>query len=96
LIVFYQEFNDHYYGITKEEFKACDAVILNVEVLNKMSAEMRKHLFVIYLNIDILVRMERMKERDLSSKNVNQRIYVDNKQYEGFTNYDLMITNPNF
>jgi guanylate kinase len=96
LIVFYQEFNNHYYGITKEEFKACDAVILNVEVLSKMSTEMRKSLFVIYLNIDILIRMERMKERDLSSKNVNQRIYVDNKQYEGFTNYDLMITNPNF
>jgi guanylate kinase len=90
LIVFYQEFNDHYYGITKEEFEACDAVILNVEVLNKMSTEMRKSLFVIYLNIDILTRMERMKERDLSSKDVNQRIYVDNKQYKEFTDYDLL------
>ena len=96
LIVFYQKFNDNYYGITQQEFQSCDAVILNVEALDTMAPEVRNSLFVIYLNIDIQVRMERMKERDVSFTDIAQRIYADDRQYDGFTNYDLMITNPNF
>lgn len=95
-IVFYQKFNDHYYGITAPEFKSCDAVILNAEVLNNMPEEVRNSLFVIYLNIDNKTRIERMKERGFSDVEIAQRIYADNKQYENFSNYDIMITNPNF
>ena len=96
LIVFYQKFNGNYYGITQQEFQSCDAVILNVEVLDTMSPEVRNSLFVIYLNIDIQTRMERMKERDVSFTDIAERVYADDRQYNGFTNYDLMITNPNF
>lgn len=95
-ILFYQEFNGHYYGITQEEFKKCDCLILNVEVVENMPTEVRRSIFVIYLNIDIATRMERMKERDVSLTDIAERVYADDKQYYGFTNYDLMITNPNF
>lgn len=95
-IVFYQKFNGHLYGITAQEFQSCDAVILNVEVLSTMPQEVRDSLFVIYLNIDDATRMVRMKERGFSDVQITERIYADNKQYDGFTGYDLMITNPNF
>ncbi len=95
-IVFYQKFNGHFYGITQQEFKSCDAVILNAEVLSKMPAEVRQSLFVIYINIDDRTRMLRMKERGFSDIEITERVYADNKQYDGFDNYDLMITNPNF
>lgn len=95
-IVFYQKFNGHFYGITQQEFKSCDAVILNAEVLSKMPAEVRHSLFVIYLNIDDRTRMLRMKERGFSDVEITERVYADNKQYDGFDNYDMMITNPNF
>jgi guanylate kinase len=95
-IVFYQKFNGHYYGITQQEFQSCDAVILNAEVLSKMPEEVRYSLFVIYLNIDDATRMRRMKERGFSDVEITERIYADNKQYEEFSNYDMMITNPNF
>ena len=95
-IVFYQRFNGHLYGITKHEFQRCDAVILNAEVLSKMPEDVRYSLFVIYLNIDDGTRMKRMKERGFSDVEITERIYADMKQYEGFDNYDMMITNPNF
>lgn len=95
-IVFYQKFNGHLYGITQQEFKSCDAVILNAEVLSKMPPEVRHSLFVIYLNIDDRTRTLRMKERGFSNIEITERIYADTKQYEGFDNYDMMITNPNF
>jgi guanylate kinase len=95
-MLLHQQFNGHYYGITKKAYDACDCVILNVEVINTMSEEFRSSLFVIYLNIDIQIRMERMKERDVSFKDIANRVYADDRQYDGFTNYDLMISNPNF
>lgn len=95
-ILFYQQFNGYYYGITKRAYDACDCVILNVEVINTMPKDVRSSIFVIYLNIDIQIRMERMKERDVSFTDIAERVYADDKQYQGFTNYDLMISNPNF
>jgi guanylate kinase len=95
-IVFYQQFNGNYYGITKKAYDACDCVILNVEVVNTMPQDVRSSIFVIYLNIDIQIRMERMKEREVSFIDIAQRVYADDRQYDGFTNYDLMISNPNF
>lgn len=95
-IVFYQRFNGHLYGITQQEFKSCDVFILNAEALDKLAQEVRHSLFVIYLNIEDKVRMERMKERGFSYEEIAERVYADNKQYDGFSNYDMMITNPNF
>ena len=61
-----------------------------------MPQDVRSSIFVIYLNIDIQLRMERMKEREVSFIDIAQRVYADDRQYDGFTNYDLMISNPNF
>ncbi len=82
--------------IAEKAYDACDCVILNVEVINTMPKDVRSSIFVIYLNIDIQLRMERMKEREVSFIDIAQRVYADDRQYDGFTNYDLMISNPNF
>ena len=95
-ILFHQHFNGYYYGITKKAYDTCDCLILNVEVINTMPEDVRSSIFVIYLNIDIQIRMERMKEREVSFIDIASRVYADDRQYDGFTNYDLMISNPNF
>ena len=95
-MLLYQEFNGNYYGITEPEFKSSDAMILNVEVLKNMPSEMRQNLFVIYLDIDDSVRIERMQQRGFSTDDIIRRMKADYDEYEGFDNYDLRITNPKF
>lgn len=95
-MLLYQEFNGEYYGITEPEFDLCDAMILNVDVLNTMPIEMREKLFVIYLDIDDSIRIERMQARGFSTDDIIRRVKADQDQYEGFNNYDLRITNDKF
>jgi guanylate kinase len=95
-MVMYQFFNGNYYGITKKHFDECEAMILNVKVVNDLPEDVRASMFIIYINIDIKTRMQRMKERDVDVKDIAQRVYEDDREYDGFTNYDLIITNPNF
>lgn len=95
-MLLHQEFNGHYYGITQPEFDSCDAMILNVDVLKTMPSEMREKLFVIYLDIDDSIRIERMQARGFSTEDIIRRVKADQEQYEGFENYDLRITNDKF
>ena len=59
----YQNFNNWYYGLSKEEFEDCDAMILNVEGLALLPKEYRERCFVIYLDIDHITRLKRLENR---------------------------------
>jgi guanylate kinase len=92
----YQEFNGWYYGMTKDVFEDCDAMILNVEGLALLSPELRAKCFVIYLDIDKETRLQRLSERNDNQDSIERRIQADDNQFIGFTDYDLKITNPDF
>lgn len=92
----WQEFVGFYYGIHKDEFEVCDAMILNVEGLAMLSEEYRKRCWVVYLDIPFETRAERLSQRGDTHDPWERRIEADEKQYEGFTNFDCRITNPNF
>jgi len=92
----YQEFNGWYYGMTNEVFEECDAMILNVEGLALLSEDARAKCFVIYLDIDRSIRIERLSERKDSQDSIERRVQADDDQFVGFTDYDLKITNPDF
>ena len=71
-------------------------MILNVEGLAMLPEEYRQRCFVIYLDIPSEVRAERLAGRGDSHDPWERRIEADEKQYEGFTNFDCRINNPKF
>lgn len=95
-LVEWQEFVGFYYGIHKDEFERCDSMILNVEGLAMLPEEYRQRCFVIYLDIPFEVRAGRLAERGDSHDPWERRIEDDEKQYQGFTNFDCRINNPKF
>lgn len=95
-MVLYQKINGHYYGITEPEFNHSSAMILNVEVLRTMPQWMRDKLFVIFLDVPDDVRIQRLKQRGFTDEQIQQRIEADDKEYDGFEEYDMRITDPEF
>jgi guanylate kinase len=92
----YQQFNGWYYGMTKEVFDQCEVMILNVEGLAMLSDEIRKQCFVIYVDIEQPVRIERLGARKDVDDAIWRRIQADEEQFKNFTDYDIRITNPDF
>jgi guanylate kinase len=60
-----------------------------------MSKEDRAESFVVYFDIDIDIRRQRLSERS-DADTVDRRIEADELDFSGFVNYDYVITNPNF
>jgi len=92
----YQQFNGWYYGITKEEFERCDILILNAEAVELLQEEYRDRCFVIYVDIPIEIRRQRIMERNDPDDNYERRIQADEDQFRNFSNYDCRITNSDF
>ena len=92
----WQEFNGWKYGLTKPEFERCDVMILNAEAVNLLEQEYRDRLFIIYIDIDESVRRDRLQSRNDKDDSIERRILADNEQFRNFSNYDCIITNPNF
>jgi len=49
----------------------------------------------VYLDIPEEIRYKRLSKRS-DADSVNRRMSADKKDFEGFTDYDLVITNPSF
>jgi len=95
-IIEYQIFNNWYYGISRNEFEASDIMIMNAEAVEMLPQDIRKQCTVIYLDIPIEVRRERLMSRSDQQDPMENRINLDEQQYANFTNYDIRITNPDF
>ena len=64
-----------------------------VEAINPID---RKNCTIIYLDIPLEVRTERLKKRgDLNDK-IQRRIDADEIDFAGFKDYDILINNSNF
>lgn len=94
-LVEWQEFNNWNYGITADEFEACDIMILNAEAVDLLPKKYRDRLFVIYVDIDREIRLQRLKDRK-DFDNPERRIAEDDKQFRNFSNFDCKITNEDF
>ena len=95
-MVEYQQFIGWYYGMAVWEWNKADVIILNAEALEQLSPEVRKECTVIYLDIPLEVREQRMLERNDTDDNYKRRLKADEEQYKDFNNYDIKITNPDF
>ena len=85
------------YGTGSWEWDNMDVFIMETEGLKQLSKEERQNCFVIYLNPSRTVRQARMKEeRGWSHDKIMGRTVTDHSKFNGFTDYDMMITNPDF
>lgn len=91
----WQEFNNWKYGLMKPEFERCDVMILNAEAVDLLEPEYRDRLFVIYMDIDRDIRLERLNARE-DFDNPERRIKEDDKQFRNFSDFDCKITNEDF
>lgn len=94
----FQEFNGNYYGASVKEWNDSDIVILAPQgVQNIKRLGLRDECFIIYLDIPKETRRSRLYERGNSTiGEIEKRIESDDREFSGFNEYDLRITNPNF
>jgi guanylate kinase len=90
-------FNGWYYGTSKEQWHETDDVfIMTPTGIGKLHAADRKSSFIIYIDIPIEVRRERLGGRNDQNDVIERRIQADEKDFETFTDYDIRITDHNF
>ena len=85
-----------YYGITKEEFFNSQVFIMTPGELSQIDSETRKECFVVYLDIDRKTREDRILKRNDNNDSVMRRLDADELDFQGFKDYDLKITDPEF
>jgi guanylate kinase len=92
----YVEFNGWYYGTTNKQMEECNSFIMTPLGLSHLTPQDRKESFVVYFNIDELIRRERMDARQGNADSVERRIIADEEDFSLYTNYDLVISDPNY
>jgi guanylate kinase len=85
-----------YYGITNENWNNNQIFIMTPFELEQIDEEELKGCFVVYLNIDLETRRERVTSRDDKNDSIERRLKADLNDFDGFKKYDLCITDPEF
>lgn len=93
----YVQFNNWYYGTTKEQFyREGHVFIMTPSGLSHLSEQDRAESLVICFDVPDEIRRDRMYERRGNDDSVERRIEADNIDFADFTNYDVKIDNPKF
>jgi len=95
--LFYEHvsFNGWYYGTSKRQFYEDDVFIMTPHGLSLVSPEDRKQSIVFFFDIPYDIRKERLSLRS-DADTVDRRLEADEKDFSGFTDFDIHITNENF
>jgi guanylate kinase len=92
----YVIFNGWVYGTSISQFYTSNLFIMTPAGISKIKPEDRLNSFIIYVDIDIQTRYDRLLNRDMPGDNVQRRIEADELDFSIFYDYDLRITNSNF
>ena len=93
----YVTFNGWFYGTSKEQwFTTDDVFIMTPSGIGKLHAADRKSSFIIYIDIPIEIRRERLMDRNDNTDSIERRLQADDNDFESFTNFDIKITDSNF
>lgn len=87
----YAPFNGWYYGTSKEQMATCDIFIMTPSGIKKLHPSDRKNSFIIFMNIPEEVRKQRLAIRVMQGDSLERRIEADRKDFEDFTDFDIMI-----
>ena len=93
----YVPFNGWMYGTTKKQFlETCNLFVMTPKGIEHIDPAERKNCTIIYLDIDLETRKKRLLERGDMNDKIDRRIEADEKDFKNFTDFDLIINNPNF
>jgi guanylate kinase len=93
----YVEFNGWYYGTSNEQFFVEDDVfIMTPHGISLIKPEDRKTSLVIFLDIPMDIRRDRLHLRNDNNDSIERRIQADELDFQDFTDFDIRITNHNF
>ena len=91
------EYNGNYYGTGQSEWDQLPLFIMETDGIAHIKPEDRASCFVIYLDTPEHERIRRMRiERKWDYPEIQKRIATDKAKFDGFKDYDLRITNPDF
>lgn len=91
----YVIFNGWVYGTSKDEFNKSNLFIMTPSGISKMKPEDRAESFIIYLDIPLEVRRDRLSKRG-DADNVTRRLTADEEDFSEFIDYDLVVNDPLF
>ncbi len=93
----YVQFNGWYYGSSVEQFKkTCNLFVMTPKGVSAINPIERKKCTIIYLDIPLEIRRKRLEERGDVNDKIERRLAADEKDFEGFTDFDIVVNNPNF
>lgn len=90
------DFNGWTYGTSMKQFYEDDVFIMTPSGIEHIKPEDRKNCFIIYFDIDEEIRKDRLSSRIMPGHSVEARLQADRDLFEGFTDFDIKITDPNF
>jgi guanylate kinase len=86
-------YEGNYYGTGRYEFENSDLFIMETDGIKHLIEEgERDSSLIVYVNTPIDIRIERMKKRGWNTDKILDRLKVDHKKFDNFTDYDLMIS----
>ncbi len=88
----YTEFCNWFYGTTKESWNNNDVFIMNPYGLSHIDKHDLNESFVIYLDVPLDKRLNRLKEREMDYDNVERRISTDYHDFIGIK-YNVAFRN---
>jgi guanylate kinase len=92
----YVIFNEWVYGTSNAEFYSKDLFIMTPAGVSRIKPEDRQNSFIIYMDIEMSIRMTRLANRNMPGDSMSRRIKADEMDFTDFNDYDLRITNSDF
>jgi guanylate kinase len=89
-------FNQWIYGTTREQFASKTLFIMTPRGLEHLKPHDRSESLIIFIDIPENIRRERLMHREMPGDTVERRLEADRLDFQGFTNYDIRITNSDF
>ena len=90
-----KKFNNWFYGTSKAEMKHGDVFIFTPSGINSLPEKFLKECFVIYFDIPVHVRINRLEKRS-DADNIQRRLKADQIDFKHFVKYDLKVVHPKF
>ena len=89
-------FNGWFYGTSREQwYETDDVFIMTPSGISKIKVEDRKSTFIIYIDIPIEVRKERLSKRS-DADSVDRRLEADENDFKHYTDFDIRINDHKF
>lgn len=85
-----------YYGISKQNFESNQLFIMTPEEISQLSDKDLSECFVVYIDIDLDIRKNRLIKRNDNNDSIQRRLLADDEDFKNYNYYDLKITDPDF